>query len=335
TLWYHDHRMGFTGPMLWRGLAGFFILRDDEERALPLPSADREWPLMICDRSFEADGSWRYPWLDPSLQSSPGTEAPYMGGVLGDVILVNGAPWPRADVSTAKYRLRLLNASNARHYELALAPAPPGAPHFVQIGSDGGLLAAPQTLRTIPIAPAQRFDVIVDFSNCDVGSQVVLVNLAGEGSTRVVMRFDVTRKERDDTHVPEQLTRIDVPDARDAVTRTFDFSYHRQSHTWAVNGQPYDPSRMDARPALGATEIWRLRSDFSHPLHMHLVHFQVLGHSGRPRAVDAGWKDTIALTAGETANILVPFLGYRGRYVFHCHNLEHEDMAMMANFEVV
>ena len=104
---------------------------------------------------------------------------------------------------------------------------------------------------------------------------------------------------------------------------------------WTVNNKLYDPARMDATPKLDSTEIWQLRSDFTHPLHLHLVHFQVLSHSGRPGPYDAGWKDTISLFPGQVANVLVKFSGYRGRYVFHCHNLEHEDMAMMANFEVV
>jgi spore coat protein A len=92
---------------------------------------------------------------------------------------------------------------------------------------------------------------------------------------------------------------------------------------------------MDAQPALNSTEIWQMETDFNHPLHLHLVHFRVLGHSGRPGPWDAGWKDTIDLGPGATANLLVRFNGYRGRYVFHCHNLEHEDMGMMGNFEVV
>lgn len=119
------------------------------------------------------------------------------------------------------------------------------------------------------------------------------------------------------------------------LVREFDFSYARSQHGWRINGKPFDPSRMDARPKLDSTEIWRLKTDFSHPLHLHLVHFQVLSHSGRPAPFDSGWKDTIDLSAGEAASILVRFSGYRGRYVFHCHNLEHEDMSMMANFEVV
>lgn len=130
-------------------------------------------------------------------------------------------------------------------------------------------------------------------------------------------------------------SRVDFPDAASAVTtRVFDFSY-RGMRGWLINRKPFDPARMDAQPKLDSTEIWRLQTDFNHPLHLHLVHFQVLSHSGRPGPYDAGWKDTIDLGPGQAADILVRFSGYRGRYVFHCHNLEHEDMAMMGNFEVI
>ena len=336
TLWYHDHRMDFTAPQAWRGLAGFYILRDPEEERLGLPRGDKEIPLLICDRSFDADGSFRYPSLDPTLRNTPGVEAPYMGGVLGDVILVNGAPWPRLEVANVRYRFRILNASNARRYELALDSSPGNSAAFVQIGSDGGLLAEGLPQRTIRIVPSERFDVIVDFSTCRVGSSVTLVNKAGDGPAGRVMRFDVVRAERDDSQIPSKLSELSFYNpAAAAVTRVFDFSYQRASHTWRINGLPFDPTRMDARPKLDALEIWKLQTDFSHPLHLHLVHFQVLGHSGRPGPYDAGWKDTVDLGPGQVANILVRFTGYRGRYVFHCHNLEHEDMSMMANFEVV
>src|SRR5215210_5375735 len=102
TLWYHDHRMDFTGLQVWRGLAGFHIIRDDEEDTLPLPKGDKDVPLMICDRSFDEDGSFLYPSLDPSLQGKPGVEDDYMDGVLGDTILVNGAPWSVLEVSATK-----------------------------------------------------------------------------------------------------------------------------------------------------------------------------------------------------------------------------------------
>jgi spore coat protein A len=336
TLWYHDHRMDFTAPQVWRGLAGFYILRDAEEERLPLPRGDKEIALLICDRSFAADGSFQYPAIDPSLRDTPGVDDRYMGGVLGDVILANGAPWPRFEVANVKYRLRILNASNARRYELAFDPTPKGAAPFVQIGSDGGLLAAPLRHRTLRIAPAERFDVVVDFSKYRIGSHVTLVNNAGDGGAGQIMRFDVVRSEHDESSIPPKLSDIAFPKPQDAVsTRVFDFSYERASHSWRINGNPFDPTHMDARPKLDTTEIWRMQTDFSHPLHLHLVHFQVLGHSGRPGPYDAGWKDTIDLGPGQAANILVRFSGHRGRYVFHCHNLEHEDMSMMGNFEVV
>jgi spore coat protein A len=332
TLWYHDHRMDFTAPQIWRGLAGFYILRYPGEERLNLPRGDKEVALLICDRSFEADGSFRYPALDPSLRETPGVDAAYMGGVLGDVILVNGAPWPRLEVSNVKYRFRILNASNARRYDLQFDSSVP----LVQIGSDGGLLAAPVPQRSIRIAPSERFDVVVDFSRCSLGSKVLLVNREADGPPAQVMRFDVVRSERDQSDLPAKLAEVFFEKPEDAtVTRVLDFSYQRATHSWRINGQPFDPSRMDARPKLDALEIWRLQTDFSHPLHLHLVHFQVLGHSGRPGPYDLGSKDTIDLGPGQTANILVRFSWYRGRYVFHCHNLEHEDMSMMGNFEVV
>jgi spore coat protein A, manganese oxidase len=328
TLWYHDHRMDFTGPQVWRGLAGFYILRDEAEERLGLPSGAREIPLMICDRSFGADGSLEYPSMDAELKV-PGIAMEYMGGVLGDVILVNGAPWPRLEVANVRYRFRILNASNARRYELALDPMPAGGAAFVQIGSDGGLLGAPVEHRSLRIAPAERFDVLIDFSKFRVGSSVILAD-GGRG----ILRFDIARAERDDSAIRLPETG-ESREERPAATRDFDFSYDRSRHSWLINGQPFDPSRMDARPRLDSTEIWRLRTDFSHPLHLHLAHFRVLSHSGRPLARDGGWKDTIDLGPGEVATVLARFRGFRGRYVFHCHNLEHEDMAMMGNFEVI
>ncbi|MGH3146138.1 MAG: multicopper oxidase family protein, partial [Rubrobacter sp.] len=343
TLWYHDHRMDFTGPQVWRGLAGLYIIRDDEEDALPLPSGEKDVPLVICDRSFDEDGSFLYPSLDHSLMGRPGVERDYMDGVLGDVVLVNGAPWPYMDVSNTMYRFRILNASNARRYELALSPEPGDGASFVQVGSDGGLIGAPLSYRTIPIAQAERFDVIVDFSKYEVGTNVTLKNRLGDGRTADIMRFRVNRNEREESSVPRRLsdmTEFDALQESDA-TREREFRFSRVGDAgkvmWGINGEPFDPGRMDARPRLGSTEIWNLRvAPASHPVHLHLVHFKVLSRSGKkPLRKDAGWKDTVDLASGEGARVLVRFDGYKGRYVFHCHNLEHEDMMMMANFEVV
>jgi spore coat protein A len=206
TLWYHDHRMDFTGPQVWRGLAGFHILRDEEEDALPRPDGEKDVPLMICDRSFAEDGSLLYPSIDPSLMGEPGVTDAYMQGVLGDVILVNGAPWPEMGVSNTKHRFRILNASNARRYELALDPEPGEGSSFVQVGSDGGLLSAPAAHRTIPIAPAERFDVVIDFSKYGIGTRVTLKNRLGDGRTADIMRFRIVRNEKEESAVPERLS---------------------------------------------------------------------------------------------------------------------------------
>jgi FtsP/CotA-like multicopper oxidase with cupredoxin domain len=336
TLWYHDHRMGFTGASVWRGLAGFHLVHDAEEEALPLPKGDRDLPLMIADRSFAADGSLRYPLVDPGMEQ-PGVTAPYMNGVLGDVILVNGAPWPVHGVERLRYRLRLLNASNARRYRLALDPPPPGGKGLVQIGGDGGLLTAPIAHDEMDIASAERFDVVVDFSRYRPGTRVRLVNRLGSGSAAEVMRFDVsgtTRTPAEDATVPARLSTVVALDPRRAaVTRTFLF---QKKGGWTINGQEYDPAHPLARPRLGDTEIWRFVTDFHHPIHLHLAHFQVLARNGKsPGAYDHGWKDTIDLRAAESAEIVTRFTDYPGRFVFHCHNLEHEDMAMMADFITV
>lgn len=335
-LWYHDHRMDFSGAQVWRGLVGAYIIRDEEEDRLALPRGDKEIPLVICDRSFQVDGSLAYPSIDSTLRGSPGVTHPYMGGVLGDVILVNGAAWPKLSVANTRYRFRVLNASNARRYELALDPAPAHGAAFVQIGSDGGLLGAPIRHRTVRIAPAERFDLIVDFSAYPVGTAVTLRNLSDSGKTGAILRFDVVRKEKDDSAIPDRLSSFEAIDVRSvAAVREFDFRFDRNSQLWTINGRAFDEARIDAAPRLDATEIWRLRSDFNHPLHLHLVHFQVLSHGGPPGRWDAGWKDTIDMEPGQATSIAMRFSGYRGKYVFHCHNLEHEDMAMMANLEVV
>jgi spore coat protein A, manganese oxidase len=328
TLWYHDHRMDFTGPQVYRGLAGFHLVRDDEEDALPLPREEREIPLMITDRAFAEDGSFSY----PSVPGEPGAEGDYMSGVLGDCVLVNGAPWPVLEVTNTRYRFRILNASNARRYELALEPG--GA--FVQIGSDQGLLPAPVSHDELRIAQAERFDVVVDFSRYQIGQEVTMVNRLGEDGTADVMRFVVARRGREDSQVPSRLTDFRPLSTADAVVeRTFVFhrggAEHHGRTLWTVNGEPFSTDHIAATPRLGTVELWRLRArNVPHPVHIHLTPFQVLD----PNGYATGWKDTVDLGSGDRADVLLRFDGYRGKYVFHCHNLEHEDMMMMANFEV-
>ena len=338
TLWYHDHRMDFTGPAVYRGLAGFHLIRDDAEDALDLPRGERELPLMVADRAFDDDGQLDYPAVDPSMTGEPGVEDDYMEGVIGDVILVNGTPWPLAEVEAARYRLRWLNASNARRYQLVLDPPPSGGSGFLQIGSDGGLLDAPIGLDSLTMAPAERFDVIVDFARYPVGTKVTVRNQLGRDGTADVMQFVVARAAPDDSRAKLVLPKIERLQ-RSAVTNTRVFKFRRgvvgRRPGWRINDLPFDPMRPVATVRAGVTELWRIGTDVHHPVHIHLSPFQVASRNGRePGASDGGWKDTIDLRPAEYADLLVRFPDLPGRYVMHCHNLEHEDMAMMATFEV-
>ncbi|ADB34963.1 Bilirubin oxidase [Kribbella flavida DSM 17836] len=332
TLWYHDHRMDYTAPQVYRGLFGLHLVRDHEEDALPLPAGEREIPLVLADRAFAADGSFRY----PARKDGPGVESKYMEGVIGDVLLVNGAPWPVLEVDAARYRFRVLNAANARRYELALDRGPA---KFVQIGSDGGLLAAPVEHETVVIAPAERFDLVVDFSQYEVGTEITLLNKLDSGRAGEVMRFVVARKAADDSAIPAKLsTYAERTEPAGAVRRQWRFRRGSAGghEGWTINGKPFDPQEMQATVPLDQDEIWSFVTDVHHPVHVHLAPFQVLRRGGGgPGRYDQGWKDTVDVRPAEVVEVLIRFTAHRGKYLIHCHNLEHEDMAMMAGFETV
>jgi spore coat protein A, manganese oxidase len=184
--------------------------------------------------------------------------------------------------------------------------------------------------------------VIVDFSAYPVGTEVTLVNEFGAGGTAQVMRYVVARKGKEDGRIPPKLADF-RPLSRSEATIEREFRFARGGAKmngmtlWTVNGEPFDPDRIDADPRLGDVELWKIRGlNLEHPIHIHLARFQVLtsGGGGDPGPHNRGWKDTVSLGSGGEAELLVKFDGYRGKYVFHCHNLEHEDMMMMANFEV-
>jgi spore coat protein A len=339
TLWYHDHRMDFSGPQQYRGLAGFYLIRDAVEDSLPLPGGDRDVPLMIADRTIAEDGSLFYPSRDATLRDPGVTMEYHHSGMLGDTIVVNGVAWPFHEVDAALHRLRFLNASNARVYELALDPPPPGGGGFVQIGSDAGLLPGPVRHDSFLISPGERYDMLVDFSGYPPGTRVHLRNTAAEGSASFVMRFDVVRRGGDDARIPTTLAPDSspplAPGPRTADRRFGFFSGPEGTGLPAmINMRTFDLARIDANPALGSTEIWDITADPTHPVHLHLARFRVLSRDGGPPAAqDAGWKDTVYVPEGGL-RLAVVFTGYRGKYVFHCHNLEHADAGMMANMEI-
>lgn len=335
TLWYHDHAMHHTGRNIYMGLAGFYLLRDEEEDGLRLPEGPYDVPLLIQDRLFTSRGQFVYDTFR-HLAAKGGT------------ILVNGAPWPRMEVAARKYRFRILNGSNATPFRLALSSGQP----LVQIATDGGLLPSPVCSSCIPLAMAERIEIVVDFSDYPVGASVILQNLnakeiSGEFSDQI-MRFDVVRTERDDSLLPSRLGDFVTPDASTAVrTREFIFSGTPTGIPpvidWHINGKDFDPDLPIASPACGESEIWHIKNKkflgllgLVHPVHIHLVNFLILERNGKPPLPhERGWKDTVAVDRGEEVKLLARFDGFKGRYLVHCHNLEHEDHSMMARFDVV
>ncbi|MEV5309175.1 MULTISPECIES: multicopper oxidase family protein [unclassified Streptomyces] len=339
TLWYHDHRMDFTGPQVWRGLAGLYIVRDAEEDALPLPKGDRDIPVMIMDRAFDSNGALSYPSIDPTLKTTPGVTGDAHNGMTGDVILVNGVPWPRLQVPGARHRLRLVNASNSRRYRIKLDPEPPSGEPFTLVASDGGLLAKPQEMDSVYMVPGERFDVIVNFGLYAPGTKVTMENSLGDGSTAEVMQFVVGDRITDNTSVPATLSTLERLDPAKAVrTRSFTLARNQENghYVYKINGYPFSTDRSWADVKRGEIEIWEFSSTTHHPIHLHLSPFQVYkrGGSTSVNPEDVGWKDTARMMPNEKLSLLVRFDDHTGKFVFHCHNLEHEDMAMMANFRV-
>ena len=324
TLWYHDHALGITRLNVYLGLAGFYLIRDPVEGALGLPAGEFEIPLVIQDRSFNPDGSLRYP-------------AVWQDHFVGDVILVNGKVWPYLNVKQGKYRFRILNGANARTYRLGLSPAAP----FQQIGTEGGLLPAPVSRDTITLGPAERADVVVDFAGYAPGAEVRLVNSAVDvPALPDVMKFVVGAAPGDTAPLPATLEPLEVLAEADAVaTRKFELQRTSDPCTgsiWLINGLRWDD--VTEYPQLGTTEVWTFtnRTGVAHPMHLHLVQFQILDRDGVPPGPgEAGWKDTVLVGAQEEVRVIARFTDYKGRYPYHCHVLEHEDQEMMRQFETV
>jgi spore coat protein A len=292
SLWYHDHALGISRLNVYAGLAGFYLIRDAQEASLNLPSGQFEIPLLIQDRSFNPDGSLQY------TTDTTGTQEVWVPEFFGDTVLVNGKVWPHLEVEPRKYRFRMLNGSNARFYHMKLKESTlsgamngnPG-PVFHQIGTDGGLLPAPVVLTDLLMAPAERFDVIVDFSGCD-GMNFVLHNDGaapypggGEVVPLKVMQFRVNKRlsNRDTSEIPQTLLPLQLLRREDAVQeRNLELSeLDRASDGYPVIGQLdglrwADP--VTENPRVGSTEVWNLvnTTGDAHPIHVHLVEFQIL-----------------------------------------------------------
>jgi spore coat protein A, manganese oxidase len=363
-LWYHDHTLGINRLNVFAGLFGAFFVRDEFEDALNLPRGKYEIPLVLYDRVFDLESQLNYP-------VSGDEKSPWVPEVFGDAVVVNGKIYPYLDVEPRKYRFRVLNGANGRFFHLTLSPEKMsaektasgknpvipilGGRSFHQIGSDQGLLSAPTSLKLLSIGPGERADLIVDFSE-NAGTNVILKN-----DYLNVMQFRVAAKgPKDDSVLPQTLRPVArMPELPAVKTRSLTLVEQQDPNQKPVQmllNNAHWSMPVTENPVLDSVEIWNLinTTDDSHPIHLHLVKFQILDRRAfdiptywtkgqlmypapvmSPEPSELGWKDTVAAYPGMVTRIIVRFEGFTGRYVWHCHILEHEDNEMMRPFDVV
>ena len=352
TLWYHDHAMGITRLNIYSGLAGFYLIRDALERRLNLPKGPYEIPMMIQDKQFNEDGSLFYPDNTNPPVDHPVPSTPSF--FLGNTIVVNGKVWPYLKVEPRKYRFRILNASNLRSYDLKLS----NGGVFHQIGTEAGLLHHPVDISSFILEPAERIDLIIDFTEYR-GQEIVLLNdstVSPDPGTELILKFIVGNDvlSPDTSILPEELMpfhKIDPSLAVNERTMHLDETtdhYGRTLHL--LNGKMWNEPATE-KPKLDTIEIWHLVNhfDFPHPVHLHLVHFEILGrkvfgeedfdrngnykfnlnHLTPPLDFENGPKDVVRAEPGQVTSIIMHFKEHYGDYVWHCHILEHEDNDMM------
>jgi len=371
--WFHPHPHQLTGPQVYYGLAGLFIVSDEEETALGLPAGEYDLPLVIQDRTFDSQNQMIY--LANGMMDS-------MIGFLGNTVMVNGAPNASMEVKASAYRLRLLNGSNSRVYKLAWQDGTP----LTVIATDGGLLEKPVTREYITMGPGERVELWADFSGRNADSEMKLVSLPftdfsggggmmgggmmsgsglPNGTSLDILRLRIGEKGADVIPLPPRLSIIQRHNVNDAVNRknprSFRLAMQGMVHT--INNRLFemDAVAQDEIVRLGNLEVWEfvnldggrggmmgggmMNTEMPHPMHMHGVQFQVFerqiarGYESLYRElsggfVDDGWKDTVLVLPGETVQVLVRFENFTGTYLYHCHNLEHEDAGMMRNYRI-
>jgi FtsP/CotA-like multicopper oxidase with cupredoxin domain len=349
TGWYHDHSVHITSPHLYRGLAAFYWLSDQQEDALRLPGS----PLADPGRGY---GFFDIPLVQKDVMIDPSSglliyDNCSTDGAYGDVMTVNGKQQPRFDVANRKYRFRHLDASDARQYLIAIRkienlrrPVSDETANekFFLIGADQGLLFSPEITDRFHTSPAERWEFVVDFSKYTVGQRLVMVNLLARDDDQKLfplMAFDVTRVEVDTSQVPPVLRPPEDPADVAPAAQMRSFEFERNGGYWAINDQIFDHNRDDARPLINTNEDWKLSNKsggWGHPVHMHLGRFQILNIEGRaPRPGELnGFKDTVWVGPNQSITVRQQFWNFNDRFVFHCHNGSHEDSDMMGQFNV-
>lgn len=359
TLWYHDHAMGINRLNLYAGLFGMFLVRDAHEDALHLPHDDHEVPLILYDRDFTRDGQLSYP-------TSGDPEHPWVSEFGADALLVNGKIRPFLEVDPTLYRFRVVDAANSRFFRLSFATGDKGAVHagFTQIGSDQGLLRTAVGLQALTIAPGERVDLLFDFERF-AGESVTLRNGAFD-----ILQFKVRAHGSSNSHtkvqaavrnvLPDTLRDIQrMPEASATVTRRITLNEYQDprgnSMRMLLNRMRWHEP-VTEKPRLDSVEIWEFinLTEDTHPMHLHLVRFQILDRrpfdrfaylmnkelryvapAEAPPANEMGWKDVVQCDPLAVTRVIVRFEGFPGKYLYHCHIQEHEANDMMRPYEVV
>jgi spore coat protein A len=345
TLWFHDHAMGLNRLNTYAGLVGMLLLRDDTEDALHLPGGKYEVPLILYDRDFTEDGQLFY-------DTSGDEKSPWIPEFSADGLLVNGKIKPYFEVEPRLYRFRVLNTANSRFYILSLS----GDHAFHQIGSDQGLLAAPVEMKRLILGCAERADILIDFA--PMAGQTIRMRTGGIE----MMEFRVGKQATStgNNAVPHTLRTIHrTPESEAVQTRTIKLheidDELKRPMSMLINRKHWHEPTTEF-PKLNTTEIWEFvnLTEDTHPMHLHMVRFQVLDRRvidqmeylrnnnrryiadvAAPDPGEMGWKDVVLCPPSTVTRIIVKFEGYPGKYLYHCHILEHEANDMMRPFEVV
>ena len=355
TLWYHDHRLDFTGPNVYKGLTGFYLLFDDIDsgneldtnpKALRLPSGVGKYdiPLVFQDKFFDSSGYLAYDQFN-------------VDGILGNKFCVNGKVQPKFSVERRKYRFRLLDGGPSRVYEFYLTDASGANLSFTHISNDGNLFPAPLTTQKVMLGAAERGDIIIDFAQYPIGTKLYITNRMIQTNGRgpdnglrdangllltagtQLLRFDIDRDPPvpDQSRVPALLRELPPIDLNEVVT-TRNFTFGLSNGGWTVNGKLFDVNEATAQPKRGTAEIWVLKGtgQWHHPIHIHFEEGRILSRNGQPpEPHEAGRKDVYLLQPNDEVRVFLRFREFQGKYMMHCHNLIHEDHAMMIRWDIV
>jgi FtsP/CotA-like multicopper oxidase with cupredoxin domain len=328
TYWYHPHPDSRSGYQIAKGLFGAIIIRAADDPLAGIP----EKLLVLSDNRFTADGA-----VDIPRPESPQGETDEENGREGNVLFVNGTVMPTISIRSGEVqRWRIVNASAARVYRLAIA-----GHELVQVGTDGGLFERPVPMHDIVLPNSSRVELLVRGTGAP-GSRALLQTLPYDRYVQQTRPEDwnvprdlLTLQYTDEppvapVAVPDRLRAIPVLDTTKVSKRRFIVFSQGM-----INGRMMDMHRVDERGTLGATEIWQIENvvGMDHPFHLHGFQFQLLDRDGVPEPFRA-WRDVVNVRKHETVRFVVRLDGYAGKWMYHCHILDHEDHGMMGILEV-